>query len=204
MTTLIIDPYWEDMVLEERRANGADRYDEVWDGVYIMSPMANNEHQEIGTRLAGIYDFVLGWADACHVCAGTNVTDREKNWRQNYRCPDVAVYLPGTKARKKRTHWLGGPDKAVEIVSPGDRSREKIPFYEAVGTRELLLVDRDPWAMELYRLRGKKLKLVGRCTLDEPAVLESAVLPLSYTLMPGKQRPRIEVTHRETGQKWLV
>ena len=68
MTTLIIDPVWEEMVLEERRANGADRFDEVWDGVYIMSPMANNEHQAIGTRLAAIYDFepIQKVVECCH------------------------------------------------------------------------------------------------------------------------------------------
>ncbi len=204
MTTLIIDPYWEEKVLEARRANGADRYDEVWDGVYIMSPMANNEHQRIGSRLVAIYDFVLDWDDAADVCGGVNLTDRETDWKKNYRCPDVAVFLAGTKARNRRTHWVGGPDMAVEIVSPGDRTREKLPFYEKIGTRELLLVDREPWQLELYRLRGKKLKLAGTCTLAEPNLLESKVLPLSYTLLPGKARPKVEVTQRETGQKWLV
>jgi Uma2 family endonuclease len=204
MTTLIIDPEWEEMVLEERRASGADRYDEVWDGVYVMSPMANDEHQEIGTRLAGIYDYVLGWDARCQVRAGVNVSDRKDNWRKNYRVPEVAVFLAGTKAINKRTHWLGGPDQAVEVISPADRTRDNLPFYEKVGTREVLLVDRDPWTLELYRLRGKKLRLIGKCTLDEPAVLQSSVLPLSYTLVSGKPRPKIQVTHRETGQKWLV
>ena len=27
----------------ERRAWGGDRFDEVWDGVYVMSPIANNQ-----------------------------------------------------------------------------------------------------------------------------------------------------------------
>ena len=169
-----------------------------------MAPMANNEHQRMGTRLATIYDIVLGFDDEISVCAGVNVTDREDDWTMNYRVPDAAVFLAGTKARDMRTHWLGGPNKAVEIISPGDRTREKLPFYEKIGTRELLLVDRDPWALELYQLRSKKLKLVGRCTLEKPKVLESRVLPLDYTLVKGKRRPRIQVTHRETGQQWLV
>jgi Uma2 family endonuclease len=208
MTMLICDEIAEQeiqqAILEQRRASGGDRFDEVWDGVYVMSPLANNEHQHLGTRLASIYVFVTGWDEDCRVCAGCNVSDREDDWRLNYRVPDAAVFLPGTKARDKKTYWLGGPDKAVEIMSPGDRTREKLPFYEKIGTRELLLVDRDPWALELYRLRGKKLKLVGRCTLDAPKVLESRVLPLNYTLVKGKRRPRIQVTHRETGQQWLV
>jgi len=119
------------------------------------------------------------------------------------------VFLVGGKARNQGTHWFGGPDHGVEVLSPGDRSREKIPFYEKVGTRELLLVCRDPWSLELYQLRGKKLRQQeaatrGRCTLDKPRPLESSVLPLTYVLVPGKPRPRLRIIHRETGQEWLV
>ena len=32
------------------------------------------------------------------VFAGCNVTDREDDWMQNYRCPDVAVFLKGNPA----------------------------------------------------------------------------------------------------------
>ncbi len=204
MTMLIIDPICEALVLEDRRAIGADRHDEVWDGVYVVPPIADNEHQQIGARLTSIYDYVLGWSQTCQIRLGTNVSDQAHGWRKNYRCPDVAVFLARTKARNKRTHWLGGPDHAVEVISPDDRTRDKLPFYEKVGTREVLLVDRDPWALELYRLRSNRLKLVGKCTLAKKDVLQSSVLPLTYTLVPAKPRPKIQVTHRQTGQKWLV
>ena len=91
------------------------------------------------------------------VMAGVNVSDREHGWKKNYRCPDVVVFLNHTKAVDCDTFWFGGPDFAVEIASPGDRSREKLEFYAKVGTRELLLVDRKPWSLELYRLDGEKL-----------------------------------------------
>jgi len=47
---------------------------------------------------------------------------------------------------------VGGPDFAVEILNPGDRTPEKLPFYASVNVRELLVVDRDPWSLELFRL----------------------------------------------------
>ena len=54
------------------------------------------------------------------------------------------------------TFWYGGPDFAVEVISPFDRSRKKFEFYARVGVRELLLVNRKPWSLELYRLdRGR-------------------------------------------------
>jgi len=204
MTTLIIDPLFEAKVLEERRASGGDRYDEVWDGVYVMSPMANDEHLQIGTRLAGIYDFVLGWEDDCQVRAGVNVSDRRRDWKSNYRVPEVAVFLAGTKALNLQTHWVGGPDQAVEVTSPGDRSREKLPFYEKVGTVEVLVIGRTPWSIELYQRKSGKLKLTGRSTPSKPTVLTSKVLPLTYSLLAGKPRPKILVTHRQTGQTWRV
>ncbi|MCH7988662.1 MAG: Uma2 family endonuclease [Planctomycetes bacterium] len=110
---------------------------------------------------------------------------------------DVAVYL-------NDTHWYGGPDFAVEIISPNDRAREKLEFYAKVNTRELLIVDRDPWALELYRLQDKKLVLAGKSTLDDAAVLSSEVVPLSWQLVAGDKRPKIEVTHADGKQSWTV
>ena len=60
MTTLILDSQAELQILADRRAKGLDRYDEVWDGVYIMSPLANNEHQKLASRLTTIMDLVVG------------------------------------------------------------------------------------------------------------------------------------------------
>src|SRR5207249_2384332 len=100
------------------------------------------------------------------VYAGVNVSDREVKWRKSFRCPDVAVFFPGNPAQDRKTHWFGGPDFAIEIISPYDRSRRKLPFYAKVGVRELLLVDRRPWALELYRLEANALQPVGRSTPD--------------------------------------
>ncbi len=204
MATLIHDPALEKDILAQRRAWGADRYDEVWEGVYVVSPMPNDSHQEMATRLAAVFQIVLGWDSAAKVRAGVNVSDRRKGWAKNYRVPDVAVFLEGTKAENLETHWVGGPDFGVEITSPGDETREKIPFYEKVGTRELLIIDREPWALELYRREGKKLVLAGKTTLDEPRLLKSRLLGLTFELLAGRPRPRIRIRHTKSGQEWVV
>lgn len=46
--------------------------------------------------------------------------------------------------------------------------------------------------------------LIGCCTLPKPSVLESKALPLNYTLLAGRPRPKVLVTHRDTGQTWRV
>ena len=103
------------------------------------------------------------------VFAGCNVSDQPKRWKRNYRCPDVAVFLPGNPAEDRKTHWFGGPDFAVEIISRFDRSREKFGFYKSVGVRELLLVDRHPWALELYRADARTGSLSVEPTVRRPA-----------------------------------
>ena len=114
------------------------------------------------------------------------------------------MFLNNTNAQNRDTHWYGGPDFAVEIVSPFDQSRKKFDFYAGVGTRELLIVDRDPWALELYRHDGKGLVLVQKATLAQPTTIASNVVPLTMQLAPGEKRPVIHVAHTDGQQKWTV
>jgi Uma2 family endonuclease len=114
------------------------------------------------------------------------------------------VYLPGNPAEDRDTHWFGGPDFAVEVVSAYDHSREKLPFYATVGVRELLLVYRKPWRLELYRLGDGALGLAGTSDLSSPALLTSTVLPLSFRLTAGSPRPRIEATRPQDQRTWIV
>jgi Uma2 family endonuclease len=206
MAMLVLDRYAEERLKAERKASGADRYDEVWDGVYHMSPIAGDEHQEIVARLTGIFFNTIDMPGLGLVRPGVNVSDRADDWTSNYRVPDVAVFLAGTSARNRETHWLGGPDFGVEVISRGDDTRDKLPFYAAVGSRELLLIDRDPWALELYRPGGGGLALAGTSTVVGGESLPSAVLPLRFRLVAGEGggRPRIEVTHADGAQRWLV
>lgn len=190
-------------IIARRRRLGHDRYDEVWDGVYVMSPLADNTHQEIATLLAATL-LQAGLPPESVVLAGTNVSDRVEGWKKNYRCPDVAVFLPGTRAVNHETFWHGGPDFAVEVRSKGDRSRKKLPFYATVGTRELLIVDRNPWALELYRLEEGQMRPAGRATAEGGEWVESHVVPLAMRLVAAEKRPAIEVRHRDGRGEWRI
>src|SRR4051794_13470322 len=160
MAMMVLDSYVEERLKAERAETGLDRYDEVWEGIYIMAPIADTEHLDLQTLLAAAFRNAFGFNSPERVATGGNVSDREEDWTHNYRIPDVIVVLPGSAARDCGSHWCGGPDLCVEIASPGDRSRDKLDFYSAIGVRELLLVDRDPWQLELYRLAGGRLGLV--------------------------------------------
>jgi Uma2 family endonuclease len=212
MAILVNDRDLEKRLKAERKATGADRYDEVWEGVYRIMPLAGDEHQYIVTGLSTVFTVTIQWPGLGQVRSGVNVSDRSKNWKYNYRIPDVAVFLKGTKARNCETHWVGGPDFAVEIASPGDDTREKLPFYGAVGTRELLLIDRDPWALELHRLHEGQLVRQGTSQEATGEWLVSTVLPLRFRLVADadaggdgrSSRPRIEVMQTDGPGRWLL
>lgn len=199
MATLVLDPCLEDELRRKRARTGGDRYDEVWDGVYVMSPIANNEHQFLATELCVAIRGGVQVPEAGLIFQGCNVSDQEEDWTKNYRVPDVAVFLTGNAAEDRHTYWLGGPDFAVEIISPGDRSRDKLVFYFDVGVRELLLVDRKPWQLELYRNDGTALALVGRCLPSKAKALRSEVIPFRFSLAAGRPRPKILVTRTADG-----
>jgi Uma2 family endonuclease len=202
MATLVTDPAVESRILAERQAIGADRYDEVWEGVYMMNPIPNDEHQDLVMNLsATIFEVVTG-AGLGKVRPGVNLSDRDQGWAHNYRAPDVVAFLNESSAKNFDSHWTGAADFLVEIISPGDRSREKLDFYGKIGVRELLLVDRYPWAIELYRGAGEVMNLVGRLEPDADEVLKSEVLPLSFRLIGGEPRPRIKITHHDDDRQW--
>lgn len=201
---MILDRDMEERLLADRASRGADRFDEVWEGIRMMAPASNDEHQELVMELSAILHEVLGRSGAGEVRPGVNVSDRQENWEQNYRVPDVAVFLSGGHARNLGAFWLGGPDFAIEIVSPGDKTRDKLPFYEHTGMRELLVVDRDPWQLELFRRIDGCLQSVGRSAPDQRLLLTSDVIPFTFQLLPGPQRPTIEVSWLAQQRKWSV
>src|SRR3954462_212159 len=204
MPTLIQNREVEARLRAEWRAAGLDRWDEVWEGVYVMPPFPNDEHQAIQTELVAILQSLIGWTGLGQVRAGVNVSDRIDDWTHNYRCPDVAVFLNGSHAQNHNTFWFGGPDFAVEIVGPEDSSRDKLGFYATVRVRELLIIDRAPWRLELYRLQGGQMVEGGHSTPTSTDVLTSEVVPLSFRPVPGGARPAIEVVHEPDNSRWTI
>lgn len=204
MATLILDRELAEELRQQRAESGADRWDEVREGTYTMTPLPNDEHQELAALLTTVLTNMVMLKGLGHVRPGVNLSDGRQDWIQNYRCLDLVAFLHGNPAKNLGTHWVGGPDFAIEIVSPDDRSYEKIPFYEKLGTRELLFVDRDPWQVELMRFDDEKLVSVGVALQDGKQLLRSAVLPLTFRLLRGSARPQIEVTHVDEQTRWIL
>ena len=204
MHAVIMDPEVIERVRAERAGAGEWARDEVWDGVLVMPPIANNEHQRIVSKLTSIFSGLIDWDAGDQALPGANVSDRDAGWNHNYRDPDAVVALATSAARDCGTHWVGGPDLLVEIASPGEDPRLKNEFYGRIGTREVLIVDRYPWAVELYHLRTGTLELAGRSDEQNPIPLASVVLPITFQLTPGDPRPVVVATHTGTGASWRI
>ena len=204
MNVHVFDPHVAREIVRNRESADSGHRDEVWEGEYFVMPDPNNEHQGLIGKLVLFLGIAVTLRNLGTVVPGGNISDRVDDWTQNYRIPDVAVYLNETSAVDRGTHWFGGPELAIEIVSPEDLSREKLPFYAKVGTREVLIIDRDPWTLELYRLREGSLELVGVSKSTDSTVLASEVVPLSFRLIADENRPAIEIKSLQNDQTWII
>lgn len=151
----------EDLI-EQRRRLGLDRMDEVWEGVYHMAPPPAGEHQEVVDELFVIFRGYVGNHRLGRMRSVTGVR-RGPGGKENYRIPEW-VFLRREREELFRpdTGYVDeGPDVVLEVRSPGDETDEKIPFYEAVGVRELLLVDRDSREVQVLRLVAARLSPVS-------------------------------------------
>ncbi len=59
MSVLVNDRELASKLKVERAKTDGAQHDEVWDGVYVMSPLPNIEHQLIGARLWQVLDTVV-------------------------------------------------------------------------------------------------------------------------------------------------
>jgi Uma2 family endonuclease len=203
MPVLILSEELAEQVLADYEAKTGRRFDEVWDGVNYIMPEPDNEHYDLSAFFVWAFRSVFDPAHGDRVGGPANVSDRRRDWKRNYRVPDFSVFLAGNPAEDRGSHWFGGPDLALEIVSPEDRSREKLEFYARVGTREVLVLDRNPWGLELYQLRRGRMKLKGTIAPGDGAVLASAVVPMTFQLVRGRPRPKVKIVHAGTGQEWV-
>src|SRR5262245_39883413 len=193
MPTLILDPAVERQLNDLRTATGLSQRDEVWDGVTIVMPLPNNEHQRIVGFFLRVFGRIFDLDAPVTLLAGANVSDRFTGWEQNYREPNFLIVRDGGGARDCGTHWYGGPDFLLDIGSPDERSRDKLPFYGSIGTREVLILDRDPWQLELYQLRRGRLRLAGKARPGQKLELTSSVVPVAFSLLRGKTRPKVRI-----------
>jgi Uma2 family endonuclease len=122
--------------IEQRRANGLDRFDEWWEGVYRIVTGPSREHQRLVKTLMNLIDARVA-EPSLEVLPGINIGID----KQDARVPDIAVLrvdVPLTSPAFVETAEL-----VVEILSPGERPGEKLPFYARWGVSEYIEIDLD-------------------------------------------------------------
>jgi len=184
MQVLMLEPPKE--FLAERRRNGADTRDEVWNGVLHVVPPASYAHQRFEFALAKVIDRIVtprGWETSCNV----GVFDPERPTR-DYRVPDIIVALPKHVALERGV--IGPAKLVVEILSPDDESRAKLPYYASRGVEEVWLVDRELRNVEVLVLREG----VYVVSLPIDGVTPTDVLGVTLETVAG---PRLRIAWRD-------
>ncbi len=147
-------------VLAMRRRTGADRWDEMWEGVLHMPPMPNRNHQELEGAIEA-------WLRVHWTRPRGNKVYHQINlasiggWPNDYRIPDLLLLTPDRLAIDRNEYFEGPPTAVVEIRSPGDETAEKMPFYAKLSVPEVWVVDRDSKVPELFVLAGGEYKSQG-------------------------------------------
>lgn len=107
--------------------------------------------------------------------------------------PDVLVLRGDSSAVDCGTDWFGGPNLAIEVVSPGERVLDKLEFYARVGTNELLIINRQRWKLTLYRRRsGTKMDQIAEFSRDNPVVFQGEVVSIRFSIDFDRQLLRLE------------
>lgn len=165
-----------------------------------MVPSPGREHQRLERELLFILTEVVERAGLGIVLHDFNVADPVRKL-EDFRVPDISVVLSGGGAEVLDAYIAGGPDLVVEVLSPGDETYEKLPWYAAQGVRELLLVHRDTKDLALYRLQNGELVRVAA----SPDVLESSVVPLRFERIDrdGKLGLRVALIE-QPGKVWEI
>lgn len=138
MTTVVLGqrpPELEDF-LRRRRELGQDGFDEIWEGVYHVAPMAHPWHGYLDNVLAEL----LGPLARRAGLVGTGPFNL--GVPDDFRVPDRGYHrsLPSTT-------YVPTAVIVVEVVSPDDETWAKFGFYAARGVEEICTAD--PRAAEL-------------------------------------------------------
>jgi Uma2 family endonuclease len=157
---MVLDPATAGLgdVLEGRRRSGLDRLDEIWEGVYHMVPASSGEHAEISQQLAELLGPPARAAGLVAAIAEFNLGEDD----HDFRVPDGGLHRGRPTGVWQQTAAL-----VLEIVSPGDESWEKLPFYAAHDVDEVLIVDPQERAISWLALEDCEYRPVEHSALLE-------------------------------------
>jgi Uma2 family endonuclease len=149
-------------LLDERRAKGLDKSDEMWEGELHMVPPPSDRHQEVGAEL---FIVLAPLAKERGLLPRYDPTGLFRPGADDdWRVPDQMYARPEHRSERGIE---GHADLVVEILSPHDETYQKLDWYASVGVGEVLVIDPGTRRVELYR-NGQ-----GRMERVEPAVIEA-------------------------------
>lgn len=133
MRTFVLDPAAPGArsLIDRRRLLGIDGRDEVWAGAYRMIPPPSFAHQCVGEQLS-----VLLAAPARAAGLRSLIREFGIGTPGDFRVPDGGL-LRGDPGGV----WQPTAALVLEILSPRDKTWQKLAFYAARGVEELLIVD---------------------------------------------------------------
>lgn len=184
-----------DAELARRRRSGMDRWDEVWEGVLHIAPAPTDEHQRILDELIEVLRPLLRKSGRGILRSGINIFD-EASPKENYRIPDLTFVRASRTAVMKADGIRGGPpDAVIEVRSPSDETYEKLPFFAKLGVSEVIVIDRDTKAVEVFRLARGEYSLVAP---DASAAVTAATLEVTFRETSGGQLMIRDLRSEET------
>lgn len=174
-----MDAVWLDVpegFLDERRQNGHDKKDELWEGVLHMVPCPTPAHNLVAVS---IYNALVRFGGKRGLTAFPDSTaiyapDRDP---VSWRVPDASLVRPAQVSER----GLEGAVLAVEVRSVGDESYQKLPFYARVGVLEVWIVDPKTRTPEIFTI-------VDRAFVQSPSVAgvhRSPLLDLALSVVAG-------------------
>jgi Uma2 family endonuclease len=166
MPTLVMDPAPAeiDALIARRRRLGLDHRDEIWEGVYRINPPRSHEHQAILQQLAELLGPLARDAGLEPVIQEFGLGTSEE-----FRVPDGGLHRPGASGV-----WHPTAALVIEIVSPGDDTWKKLPFYAAHDVDEVLIIDPAERSVDWLGLNRGEYQPIERSTLIDLGPIELA------------------------------
>lgn len=143
-------------LLRWRKKTGADRWDEIWEGVLHMAPAPNREHQDLEASLEMWLRLHWSQPRQYRVYHQINVAAPGGWPNQDYRIPDLVLLTPDRFSIDRNEYFDGAPSVVVEIHSPGDEAFDKLSFYAGLRVPETWIVHRDTRQPEIFALHGEQ------------------------------------------------
>jgi len=162
-------------ILEERRRNGQDKKDELWEGVLHMVPPGSFAHGSVAVDLLAALTPIAKRRRLLARAGETGVFNPTVD--KSYRIPDVSLGRPEHVSER----GFEGAELVVEVLSPNDESRKKFDFYARVGVREVWLVEPKTRETEIYALRDGRYDPVPFVS----RIATSPVLGITLAIVDG-------------------